>query len=302
MISYVVDDKLRFFISVNDMTTKAAGTLYIVATPIGNLQDFSLRAIEILKSVDRIAAEDTRHSAPLLKHYSINKPTLSIHEFNERERHAIILDYLEQGESVALISDAGTPLISDPGFHLVREAKANGFTVSTVPGACALIAALSVSGLPTNRFLFEGFLPAKSEARCNYLARLRHATCTLIFYEAPHRVLATLQDMMQIFGNHRYAVIARELTKIHESVLADTLENLIEHFNQHANQLRGEFVILVAGEDETEAETSEVIPEQVLDILLEELPLKQAAGLASKITGKRKNVLYEMALAKKAGK
>lgn len=281
------------------MQNEEAGTLYVIATPIGNLQDITLRAIEVLKTVDRIAAEDTRHSAPLLKHFSINKPTISMHEFNERTRFALILDYLHQGESIALISDAGTPLISDPGFHLVREAKANGIKIVPIPGACAAIAALSVSGLPTDRFVFEGFLPAKQEARRNRLFLLLHEPRTIIFYEAPHRLLSSLQTMAEVFGEGRKAVVARELTKLHESVIAGDLAALIRKYESSPSEQRGEVVILVQGIDEEASERKEVIPENVLDILLEELPLKQAATLASKITGERKNVLYEMALAKK---
>lgn len=281
------------------MQNDKTGTLYVVATPIGNLEDITLRAISVLKKVDRIAAEDTRHAAPLLKHLSINKPSISMHEFNERERLSIIIDYLHEGESVALISDAGTPLISDPGFHLVREAKAQGITVVPVPGACAAIAALSASGLPTDKFTFEGFLPAKSEARRNRLTRLLHESRTMVFYEAPHRLLSTLQTLSEVFGNDRNAVVARELTKIHESVLANTLEELVNYYTEKVNEQRGEVVILVEGIDEEESESKEVIPEEVLDILLEELPLKQAAALASKITGERKNILYELALTKK---
>jgi len=284
------------------MKNESMGTLYVVATPIGNLQDMTLRAIEVLKKVDRIAAEDTRHSAPLLKHFSIVKPSLSMHEFNERERLKVVMEYLRQGESIALISDAGTPLISDPGFHLVREAKAQGINVVAVPGACAAIAALSVAGLPTDKFTFEGFLPAKPEARRNRLATLLHEARTMIFYEAPHRMASVLQTMAEVFGRERKAVVAREITKIHESVLADDFAGLIQYFDEHPNSLRGEFVILVDGIEEKESESKEVRPENVLDILLEELPLKQAAALASKITGERKNVLYEMALAKKGEK
>jgi len=276
--------------------------LYVVATPIGNLQDMTLRAIEVLKKVDRIAAEDTRHSAPLLKHFSIMKPSLSMHEFNERERLKVIMEFLQQGESIALISDAGTPLISDPGFHLVREAKAQGINVVAVPGACAAIAALSVAGLPTDRFTFEGFLPAKPEARRNRLATLLHEARTMIFYEAPHRLASVLQTMAEVFGRKRKAVVARELTKIYESVLTNDLAGLIQYFDEHPHSLRGEFVILVDGIEEEESESKEVKSENVLDVLLEELPLKQAAALASKITGERKNVLYKLALAKKGGK
>jgi 16S rRNA (cytidine1402-2'-O)-methyltransferase len=282
------------------MQNEKLGSLYVVATPIGNLQDITLRAIEILKKVDRIAAEDTRHSAPLLKHFSITKPSLSMHEFNERERLKIIMEYLQQGESIALISDAGTPLISDPGFHLVREAKRQGINVVTIPGPCAVIAALSVAGLPTDKFTFEGFLPAKPEARRNRLTNLLHEARTMIFYEAPHRLASVLQTMLEVFGSDRKAVVARELTKIHESVLADDLAGLNRYFDSHPQAVKGEIVILIEGINEEESESKEVIPEKVLDILLEELPLKQAATLASKITGERKNVLYEMALAKKS--
>lgn len=281
------------------MQNDKTGTLYVVATPIGNLQDITLRAIEVLKKVDRIAAEDTRHSAPLLKHLSINKPSISMHEFNERDRIAVIIDYMHEGESIALISDAGTPLISDPGFHLVRAAKEQGLKVVTVPGACAAIAALSVAGLPTDRFTFEGFLPAKTEARRNRLAKLLHEDRTMIFYEAPHRLLATLQTMREVFGSDRQAVVARELTKVYESVKTDDLQELEKYYAEHELEQRGEIVILVEGIDEEESESKEVIPEHVLDILLEELPVKQAAALASKITGERKNVLYDMALEKK---
>ena len=281
------------------MQEKTIGVLYVVATPIGNLQDMTLRAIEILKTVDRIAAEDTRHAAPLLKHYAISKPVLSMHEFNERERLKLILECLQSGESVALISDAGTPLISDPGYHLVREAKANGVKVVAIPGPCAAIAALSVAGLPTDKFTFEGFLPAKIEARRNKLSLLLHETRTMIFYEAPHRLLGCLQALCEVFGKDRRAVVARELTKIHESVMMGTLPELITRYEAHPGEQRGEIVILIEGIHEEASESKEVIPEEVLDILLEELPLKQAATLASKITGARKNELYELALAKK---
>jgi 16S rRNA (cytidine1402-2'-O)-methyltransferase len=265
------------------------------------MQDITLRAIDTLKQVDRIAAEDTRHAAPLLKHFSITKPTISMHEFNERERLKMILQFLQAGESIALISDAGTPLISDPGFHLVREAKACGIKVVPIPGACAAIAALSAAGLPTDKFTFEGFLPAKEESRRNRLAEMLHESRTIIFYEAPHRLLASLQSMAAVFGTERKAVVARELTKIHESLLAGDLQMLVDHYTTKTGENRGEIVILVEGIDEEKSASKEVIPEHVLDILLEELPLKQAATLASRITGERKNVLYDLALAKKGG-
>lgn len=276
-----------------------AGTLYVVATPIGNLNDMTLRAIEVLKTVDKIAAEDTRHAGALLKHFSITTPTLSLHEFNERERfHQIIAD-LWEGKSIALISDAGTPLISDPGFHLVKEAHEAGIKVVPIPGACAAITALSVSGLATDSFVFDGFLPAKTQSCHHHLLLFRHETRTMIFYEAPHRLLSTLKTMAMVFGDKRKAVVARELTKIHETILTLNLAELMKQFESHPDELRGEIVILVAGADEEERSSKEVIPEEVLDILLKELPLKQATSLASQITGERKNVLYEMALAKK---
>lgn len=284
------------------MKLEETGILYVVATPIGNMQDITFRAIEILKKVEIIVAEDTRHAMPLLKHYFINKPTISMHEFNERERLKVIIEELLQGKSIALISDAGTPLISDPGFPLVREAQALGIPVVSVPGPCAAIAALSVAGLPTDKFVFEGFLPSKNEARCNALARLLHEARTMVFYEAPHRLIATLKDMAQIFGGGRKATVARELTKIHESVITNTLTFLIHAYENQTGKLKGEIVILVAGANEAESATREVIPQEVLEVLLAELPLKQAATLASKITGERKNVLYELALAKKGMK
>lgn len=282
------------------MSDNKTGILYVVATPIGNLQDITLRAIEVLKSVDKIAAEDTRHSKALLKHFSINKPTLSLHEFNERECLDLLLEYLAQGESIALISDAGTPLISDPGYHLIKVAKSRGVTVSPVPGACAGIAALCAAGLPSDRFIFEGFLPAKQEACRARLSDLRYETRTLIFYEAPHRLMDTLQYMIEILGADRNAVIARELTKIHESIINASLKELFDRYSSNPDTQRGEVVILVHGAEQKVGEEILINPDSVLDVLLSELPLKQAAALAAKITGERKNVLYEKALARKA--
>jgi len=279
-------------------TEKQTGTLYVVATPIGNLKDMTMRAVETLKEVKRIAVEDTRHAGLLLKHFSIDKPTISMHEFNERERHKMIIERLLEGESIALISDAGTPLISDPGFRLVREAHVSNILVVPIPGPCAAVAALSASGLPSDRFTFEGFLPAKEEARRNALEKLLHEPRTIIFYEAPHRLLASLQSMSAVFGEDRHAVIARELTKRHESILSDTLKALADYYEAHSDQQKGEIVILIQGVNEEALPTKEVVPEHVLDILLEELPVKQAAALAAKITGERKNVLYNLALQK----
>lgn len=271
------------------------GILYVVATPIGNLHDFSQRAVTLLQQVDRIAAEDTRHSASLLKHYSITKPMLSLHNFNERDRVEQILAYLAQGESIALISDAGTPLISDPGYHLVKAVRLAGHRVVPLPGACALIAALSASGLPTDRFVFEGFLPAKAEARRQHLTALLVEPRTLVFYEAPHRLLVTLESMVAVFGGDREVVVARELTKVYESIIQCSLSDMLAYYVSHENECRGEVVILLAGAPET-AKNTEAETDRVLAILLDELPLKQAAALTAKITGGRKNEIYEKAL------
>jgi 16S rRNA (cytidine1402-2'-O)-methyltransferase len=269
------------------------GTLYIVATPIGNISDWSERAISTLQSVDCIAAEDTRHSLPLLQHFSIKTSLISLHDYNERERLKEVIDRLEQGQSVALISDAGTPLISDPGYQLVHAAKKSGITVIPIPGACAAITALSASGLPTDRFCFEGFLSHKNAPRKQRLTELSHESRTLIFYESPHRILTLLQEMKEIFGSDRQAVIARELTKLFETIHAGTLQELVGWVEGDSNQERGEIVLLVEGAKEiiNQSET-----EKTLTILLDHLPLKQAVEIASKITGERKNKLYEQAL------
>lgn len=284
------------------MVENSSGTLYVVATPIGNLGDMTPRAVEVLQKVDKIAAEDTRHSGPLLKHFSISKPVISLHDFNERERLEQVIGALKQGESIALISDAGTPLISDPGFHLVRAAKSEGITVSPIPGACALIAALSAAGLPTDKFIFEGFLPSKNEARKQYLQTLQRETRTMIFYEAPHRLLDALQSLQEVFGGQRRAVVAREISKLYESLLSDDLDNLVKYYSAHTDECRGEVVLLLAGFEQADDASVLVYPQDVLSILLQELPLKQAVTLASKITGGRRNDLYEAALALKSDK
>jgi len=272
------------------------GRLYIVATPIGNLGDVSQRAISTLQSVDLVAAEDTRHSMKLLQHLAINTPCVAFHEHNERDKTAQLISKLQAGKSIALISDAGTPLLSDPGYHLVKAAHAEGIPVVPVPGASALLAALVAAGLPTDRFVFEGFLPSKKLARSKYLAGLQHETGTLVFYEAPHRILATLQDMVDIFGSEREAVLARELTKTYETVHRARLGELLEWVGGDANQQRGEIVIVVAGAPPRldEALSPEVM--NILSILLAHLPLKQATAIAAELTGQKKNRLYEAAL------
>jgi len=283
-------------------SNSATGTLYVVATPIGNLDDMSARALKILGDVALIAAEDTRHSIRLLQHFGINTPLAACHEHNERDEGGRFLDKLRAGESVALISDAGTPLISDPGYHLVRQVRAAGIQVVPVPGPCALIAALSAAGLPSDRFIFEGFLPAKTVGRRSRLEQVREEPRTLIFYEAPHRILECLQDMESVFGPDRPALLARELTKTFETLKGLPLSELRAFVEADSNQQRGECVVLVAGwtaPDSDEAVSAEVM--RVLDLLLKEMPLKRAAALAAEITGARKNVLYQVALERQKG-
>lgn len=272
------------------------GVLYVVATPLGNLGDMSPRAVEVLSGVDVIAAEDTRHSLPLLRHFGVRVPCLAYHEHNERERCVEMVDRLRAGESVALISDAGTPLVSDPGYHLVRLARERGIRVVPVPGPSALIAALSVSGLPTDRFVFEGFLPAKPTARRQRLEELGGDGRTLVFFESSHRILDSLEDMAQVLGGDRRAVVARELTKLFETVHDDTLAGLCRWLQDDANQRKGEFVVMVHGAIPREETGMDVEAERLLSILLDELPVRQAASLAAKITGRKKNFLYRRAV------
>lgn len=283
------------------LSSSAVGTLYVVATPIGNLEDISARALRVLREVALIAAEDTRHSSRLLQHFGITTPLAACHEHNEREQGGRFVERLLAGEDVALISDAGTPLISDPGFHLVRAARAAGIRVSPVPGACALVAALSAAGLPSDRFIFEGFLPAKAAARQARLQGVAEESRTLIFYEAPHRLLESLQDMCEAFGGQRQAVLGRELSKTFETLKGLPLGEMCAWVAADSNQQRGECVVLVAGWQAPEGEdalSGEAL--RVLDLLLADLPLKRAAALAAEITGVRKNLLYQAALARQS--
>jgi 16S rRNA (cytidine1402-2'-O)-methyltransferase len=266
------------------------GILYVVATPIGNLADLSRRAIDVLRVATLIAAEDTRHSGVLLAHYGIGTPLISLHDHNEEARCALILERLAAGETIALISDAGTPLISDPGFKLVRAVTQAGMRVSPIPGPCALIAALSAAGMPSDRFVFEGFLPAKSTARREYMKALATESRTLVFYESSHRILESLADAAEVFGPEREAALARELTKMHETLRRQPLGTLLEWARADAQQRRGEFVLLVAGVPE---KPRDIDVDRVLEILRAELPPKQAVRLASAITGERRNALYK---------
>lgn len=273
----------------------ASAALYIVATPIGNLADISARAIEVLSSVDLIAAEDTRHSKYLLQHHGIETSTISLHEHNEQQRSELLLSRIAAGESIALISDAGTPLISDPGFRLVNMAREQGIKVVPIPGACAVITALSASGLSAERFAFEGFLPPKSTARRQVLEKLANEPRTLIFYESPKRMVASLHDMLAVFGADRKACLARELTKMFETIVTLPLAELVEVVIKDPNHQKGEIVLLIEGQS-TVVDSDEAEQARVLQILLEEVPLKQAASITASILGIKKNKAYDMAL------
>jgi len=270
--------------------------LFVVATPIGNLQDISPRATQVLSAVDLIAAEDTRHSAKLLHHLAVTTPMTPYHEHNEQKETPRLLAMLQAGKSIALISDAGTPLLSDPGYRLVRAARAIGLSVIAVPGPSAMVAALSVAGLPSDRFVFEGFPPPKSGARRNRFAELAEERRTIVFFESPHRIEESLADMAAVFGGGREAVVARELTKQFETVRAGTLETLRTWIAQDPEQRQGEIVVMVHGRSEPEPADLDARTRHTLAVLRRELPLKQAVLLASEICGVGRNALYDYAL------
>ena len=278
------------------------GTLFVVATPIGNRADITERAIHVLSDVDLIAAEDTRHSKSLLQFLNIATPLVAYHEHNEEVKTPQLIEKILRGQSIALISDAGTPLISDPGYRLVKAAHEAGIKVSPLPGACAAIAALSVSGLPTDRYRFEGFPPAKSLARQAYFEGLIKESATLIFYESCHRIRASLADMVAIFGDQRIAVLAREITKAFETIRKAPLSELLVLVSEDENQRKGEFVLIIQGAEVDDAESSvvQVDVDRLLEILVNELPVKQASELVAKITGFKKNQLYKKALEMKS--
>lgn len=278
------------------VTAASSGVLYIVATPIGNLDDLSARAIRVLSEADVIAAEDTRHSGRLLQHLGLHKPMQALHEHNERERASALLDRVEAGAVVALIADAGTPLISDPGYVLVREARARGIAVSPIPGACALVAALSAAGLPTDRFLFAGFLPARAGARRTALQALARETATLVLYESPRRAAAALADIMTVMGATREVVLARELTKAFETFYSGPAEAVYQQLIDDPYAAKGEFVIMIHGAPAPEYSTAGLDPDRLLALLLPELPVKTAARIAAELTGVGKNELYQRAL------
>ena len=268
------------------------GKCYIVATPIGNLDDMTYRAVETLKSCNIIAAEDTRHSIPLLQHYQINTHCIAYHEHNEAKQAEVLLKRLNEGGNVALISDAGTPLISDPGYRLVTRLKEEGVEVIPVPGACALIAALSASGLNTEHFVFEGFLPSKQIARQKQITKFIEETRTVIFYESTHRINACLTDIVEVFGNDKKICLAKEITKSYETIITDTVEKVIEWMkadNKHSN---GEFVLLLEGAEKTSEIPTEVL--QLFEKLLKHMSRKDASKLVAEVFGVSKNQLYNM--------
>jgi 16S rRNA (cytidine1402-2'-O)-methyltransferase len=280
------------------MNSNQSGTLYIVATPIGNLGDMVPRAVEILQSVTAIACEDTRHSKKLLDHFAIDKPLFAYHDHSDKKSSDNIIARLSSGNDIALISDAGTPLISDPGYRLVRAARQQGIAVIPVPGACAAIAALSVAGLPTDRFRFIGFLPAKTTQRKKVLQELAAVPETMVFYEAPHRILETLRDSLEIFGGEHSGFMAREVSKTFETYLHGTLAELVTAVEADSNQQRGEIVLVLAGRESSDSSVT-VDGEKILRLLLGELPAAKAAALTAKITGGDKKQFYQMALALK---
>jgi 16S rRNA (cytidine1402-2'-O)-methyltransferase len=280
-------------------------TLYIVATPIGCLDDWSPRARSLLQQVDWVAAEDTRQFARLTSHFQLSiKKTVSLHEHNEQQQVPVLIESLQGGGTGALVSDAGTPLVSDPGYRLVDAAHAANIKVVAVPGPSAMIAALSIAGLPSDRFVFEGFLPAKSSRRKENLKQVVDETRTLVFFESTHRICDCIRDMIDVFGPERVAALAKEMTKVHETCYRETLQSILDWLEQDSARQKGEFVIIVHGKAKVSADPTEgpVIDEQTtqtLKILLAELPLKQAVDLAAKITSTSKNPLYQFALSLK---
>ena len=278
---------------------KPTSILYIVATPIGNLRDISLRALDILAAVDVIAAEDTRTTAHLLTHHSITKKMLALHQHNERATAKKIVNLLAQGNSVALVTDAGTPGISDPGVILVNTVRDHGYKVVPIPGANAAVCALSAAGIAAPHFLFYGFLPASAGPRRRELERLKSQPYTLVLYETPHRILECVAALAEVLGTHRQLVIARELTKLFETIHICTLDNALAWLQADTNRQKGEFVLLLSGAEVQKEEGLSDQTQYTLKLLLQELPLKQAVRLATDITGESRNMLYAQALALK---
>lgn len=284
----------------NDQAAISAATLYVVPTPIGNLGDITQRALATLKAVDLIAAEDTRHTGMLLQHFAINARFFALHDHNEQQKADLLIDKLRAGQSIALVSDAGTPLINDPGYHLVRRCREAGIRVVPLPGACAATTALCAAGVPSDRFCYEGFLPAKSKARRDRLRALQQEPRTLIFYESTHRLLESLEDMVSELGGARYVVLARELTKTWENIHGAPVAQLLAWVREDENRRKGEMVLIVEGyQADEEALSPEAL--RTLALLQAELPLKKAAALAAEIHGVKKNALYKYALVQQSG-
>ncbi|MBC7756967.1 MAG: 16S rRNA (cytidine(1402)-2'-O)-methyltransferase [Bdellovibrio sp.] len=281
---------------MNDLKTNGQGTLYVVATPIGNLGDITLRAIETLKMVDAIAAEDTRHSSGLLSHFGISKKLIAVHEHNEQQSAEKLVLALKNGDNIALITDAGTPAVSDPGAIVVKMVREAGIKVVPIPGVSAVIAALSASGVTQNGFYFHGFLPASGAARRKQLETLKAQTVTLVFYEAPHRIIESVEDIAKVLGENRQITFCRELTKTFETIFTCPASRASAWLQADANQQRGEFVLLIEAAPVVAAQEISIEAQRVLKCLLAELPLKQAAKLAAEITNEKKNALYELAL------
>nr|WP_256489351.1 16S rRNA (cytidine(1402)-2'-O)-methyltransferase [Pleionea sp. CnH1-48] len=277
------------------------GTLYVVATPIGNLGDISMRAIETLKSADRILAEDTRRTQQLLTHLGIKGSLVSLHDHNEKQRVEQVAEWAQQGESLVLVSDAGTPLISDPGYALVSQLREKEIDVVPVPGACALIAALSAAGLPTDRFCFEGFLPAKRGARKKALELIKQEVRTTVYYESTHRIMDMLEDMQEVLGGERYLVLARELTKRFETFISGTVEDVLAQLNEDTDQRKGEFVVMVKGVPSDNTSALDVSSEDVLKLLLPHVSTKTASQIGASLTGLPKKELYQLAVQLKEG-
>ena len=279
----------------HDSIENSQGQLYIVPTPIGNLGDITQRALSVLQSVDLVAAEDTRHTGLLLQHFAISARLFALHDHNEQQKAQTLLAKLQEGQNIALVSDAGTPLINDPGYHLVRTCRDAGIRVVPLPGPCAAIAALSAAGLPSDRFCYEGFLPAKSKARRDALKAIEQEPRTLIFYESTHRLLESLEDICTVLGESRYVVLAREITKTWESIHGAPIGELLAWVKEDENRRKGEMVLIVEGFDsQDDALPADAL--RTLALLQAELPLKKAAALAAEIHGVKKNALYKYAL------
>lgn len=293
----ILFNQLIYFMS--SLITIQPSTLYIVATPIGNLGDITLRAIETLKQVDLIAAEDTRHSGLLLQHLAIQAHLFPLHDHNEQQKSEVLIEKLKSGLSIALISDAGTPLINDPGYHLVKACYANQINVIPLPGACAAITALCVSGLPTDRFCYEGFLPAKTKARIDLLNNLKQEQRTIVFYESTHRIIDSLKDMLAVYGSQRIVVLAKELTKSWETIIRKPIIQLIDWLESDPNRQKGEFVLIVEGYQKPELHDLDPQAITLLNRLQHELPLKKAAAIVAEIYGLKKNQLYQYSLTQK---